>query len=106
MNILLGLSEQDAQLMTESNENNLDGVTQIVLPSPQQDKMKKDMPQVNWNIVLFILNESIYYDRLFWFLDCFRRFCISDSYSCSSRCRIKQLCTLCCEAGWQKWWNF
>jgi hypothetical protein len=43
---LLGLSEHDAQMMADTNENNIDNVTQIVLPS-QQDKIKKEIPQVN-----------------------------------------------------------
>lgn len=47
--LFLGLSEHDAQMMADSNENNMDNVThQIVFPS-QQDKIKKDIniPQVN-----------------------------------------------------------
>jgi len=43
---ILGLSEHDAHLMANTNENNMDNVTQIVLPNVQ-DKMKKDIPQVN-----------------------------------------------------------
>lgn len=38
--------------MADSHENNIDNVTQIVLPS-QQDKMKKDLPQVI-NITLIL----------------------------------------------------
>jgi len=44
--LVLGLSEQDAQMIDDTNENNMDNVTQIVLPSPQ-DKIKKDHPQVH-----------------------------------------------------------
>jgi len=33
-------------MMAETNENNMDNVTQIVLPNVQ-DKIKKDIPQVN-----------------------------------------------------------
>lgn len=33
-------------MMADSNENNMDNVTQIVFPN-QQDKIKKDIPQVN-----------------------------------------------------------
>jgi len=33
-------------MMADTHENNMDNVTQIVLPSPQE-KIKKDMPQVN-----------------------------------------------------------
>lgn len=43
---MLGLSEHDAQMMADTNENNIDNVTQIVLPG-QQDKIKKEIPQVN-----------------------------------------------------------
>jgi len=32
--------------MAQAHENNMDNVTQIVLPSPQ-DKIKNDLPQVN-----------------------------------------------------------
>lgn len=44
--LFIGLSEHDAQMMVDTHENNVDNVTQIVLPS-SQDKIKKDMPQVN-----------------------------------------------------------
>ncbi|XP_027842149.1 transcriptional repressor CTCFL-like isoform X1 [Aphis gossypii] len=40
-----GLSEHDAQMMAETNDNNMDNVTQIVLPNVQ-DKIKKDIPQI------------------------------------------------------------
>jgi len=33
-------------MMAETNDNNMDNVTQIVLPNVQ-DKIKKDIPQVN-----------------------------------------------------------
>lgn len=52
--LLLGLSEHDAQMMADSNENNMDNVTQIVFPN-QQDKIKKDIPQVNNNIYNLIM---------------------------------------------------
>lgn len=50
----LGLSEHDAQMMAETHENDIDNVTQIVLPS-QQDKIKKDIPQVNNQFVVYII---------------------------------------------------
>ncbi|CAI6345582.1 unnamed protein product [Macrosiphum euphorbiae] len=42
---LEGLSEHDAQMMANTNDNNMDNVTQIVLPNVQ-DKIKKDIPQI------------------------------------------------------------
>lgn len=40
--------------MADSNENNMDNVTQIVFPN-QQDKVKKDIPQVNkYSNLIFI----------------------------------------------------
>jgi len=33
-------------MIAETNDNNMDSVTQIVLPNVQ-DKIKKDIPQVN-----------------------------------------------------------
>lgn len=59
--LVLGLSEQDAQMIDDTNENNMDNVTQIVLPSPQ-DKIKKDHPQVHkyilfWQKLMFNINK-------------------------------------------------
>lgn len=46
--------------MANTHENNMNNVTQIVLPN-QQDKLKKDVPQVN-NF------ECFYYNLSLWFL--------------------------------------
>lgn len=53
LKIFSGLSEHDAQLMSDTQENNIDNVTQIVLPS-QPDKIKKDLPQVNKIFIIYI----------------------------------------------------